>query len=65
MVSATVDKNKNGEPERLSYDRKPPEQQILYRVDLRALAAVPLMDAALTNDLQAILDGAGPLAPRK
>lgn len=64
VVSATIDKNKNGEPERFSYDRKLPEPQTLYRVDLKALTAVPLMDAALVNELQAILDGGKPQPPK-
>jgi hypothetical protein len=57
VVSATIDRNKNGEPERRAYGGELPEPTQLYRVDLKTLAVVPLVDDALVQDLQSTLDG--------
>ena len=58
VVAATIDRNKNGEPEHYSYQGAIPEPRLLYRVDLKTLAVTPLVDAAIANDLQLTLDGA-------
>lgn len=57
IVAATIDRNKNGEPEHYSYEGEMPEPRSLYRVDLKTLAVAPVVDATLTLDLQSTLDG--------
>jgi hypothetical protein len=63
VVSGTVDRNKNGTPERHSYGGGLAEPTRLYRVDLKSFVAVPLVDAAVVEDLQSTLDGVKGTAP--
>ncbi len=57
VVAATVDRNKNGKPERQGYQGEMAEPTRLYRIDLKTMAASPLVDETVVQDLQSTLDG--------